>query len=146
MEQHCESFLSVKCTPARLKAVLISLLTTLSLLTCSFLFWQSVRERDAALEAANRQLLGNARSLAEHARQSLAEADRVLRSICEQIEQRGGNRKIPEYQLHLLLKQQVAGLQQLGTVMTADAAGNSAATGLTPSHKQGSGADRDNRH
>ena len=143
MEQHCESFLSVKCTPARLKAVLISLLTTLSLLTCSFLFWQSVRERDAALDAANRQLLGNARSLAEHARQSLAEADRVLRSICEQIEQRGGNRKIPEYQLHLLLKQQIAGLQQLGTVMTADAAGNSAATGLTPSHKQVSVADRD---
>ena len=133
----------MKCTPARLKLVLISLLTLLSLLTCAFLFWQSVREHDATLDAANRQLLGNARSLAEHAAQILGQTDRTIRSICQGIEQRGGNRKISEQQLHLLLKQQTEGLRQIGTVMTTDAAGISAATGLNYPHKPVSVAERD---
>jgi two-component system, sensor histidine kinase len=136
----------VKSSPARLKSILISLLTLLSLLTCAFLFWQSVREHDATIDAANRQLLGNARSLAEHAFQVLDQTDRTIRTICQQIEQRGGNRKIPEQSLHLLLKQETEGLRQIGTVITADASGNSVATGLNYPHKQVSVAERDYFH
>ncbi len=133
----------MKCTPARLKIVLISLLTLLSLLTCAFLFWQSVREYGATIDAANRQLLGNARALSEHAAQILDQTDRTIRSICQGIEQRGGNRKIPELQLHQLMKLQTEGLRQIGTVMTADAAGISVATGLNYPHKPVSVAERD---
>ena len=80
----------MRCTPARLKLMLVSLLTLLALLTCGFLLWQSLRERDASLDAANRQVLANARSLAEHTYQSLAEVDRIIAGVAAAIGQKGG--------------------------------------------------------
>jgi PAS domain S-box-containing protein len=133
----------MRCTPARLKTVLISLLSLLSLLTCSYLVWQSIREHEFALDAANRQLLGNARSLADHASQSLGETDRILRSICKTIEQQGGVQHLQEQHLHLLLKQQSEGLRQIGTILVANAEGRSAATALNFPQKPVSVADRD---
>ena len=133
----------MRCTPARLKIVLISLLSLLSLLTCSYLVWQSIREHEFALDAANRQLLGNARSLADHASQSLGETDRILRSICKTIEQQGGVQHLQEQHLHLLLKQQSEGLRQIGTILVANAEGRSAATALNFPQKPVSVADRD---
>lgn len=133
----------MKCSPARLKIILISLLTLLALLTCSFLLYQSAREYNAALDAVNRQLLGNARSLAEHATQALGVADHELNEICFKIEQLGGPQNIPEQQLNQLLKRHTSGMNQIGTVLISDATGKSSATALSFPHKQVSVADRD---
>ncbi len=131
------------CLPARLKLVLVILLTLLSLLTCAFLLWQSLRERDAALDAANRQLLANARSLAEHTLQSLGEVERILVRVAAEIDRQGGLQGCKEQQLHLLLKQQTAGLRQIGTIMVADASGNAVATAANFPQKPFSVTERD---
>lgn len=131
------------CTPARLKLVLVSLLALLSFLTCAFLLWQSLRERDAALDAANRQLLANARSLAEHTWQSLGEVDRLLIRVTAEIQRNGGLENWREQELHQLLKHQAAGLRQIGTIMVANAAGQSAATAANFPQKPLSFTDRD---
>jgi len=133
----------MRCTPARLKVVLLTLLTLLSLLTCAFLLWQSLRERDAALDAANRQVLANARSLAEHTWQSLSEVDRILVQISTEISRHGGLENWQEQQLHLLLQQQTAGLRQIGTIMVAGSSGQSAATAANFPQKPFSVTDRD---
>lgn len=133
----------MRCTPARLKLVLVTLLILLSLLTCAFLLWQSLRERDAALDAANRQVLANARSLAEHTFQSLGEVDRILVRVAAEIDRQGGLQGYKEQQLHLLLKQQTAGLRQIGTIMVSDASGNAVATAANFPQKPFSVTDRD---
>lgn len=78
-----------RCSPACLRALLIGLTLCLVLGTSGFVVWQSIREHELALEAANRQLLSNARALAEHAGQSLAVAERTLSEVYSEIEQGG---------------------------------------------------------
>lgn len=117
--------------PVRLKALLISLTLLLVLCTSGFVVWQSVREHDLAIESANRQLLGNARALAEHAGQSLAVADRALASICSDIEREGGIGRLREQQIHELLKPRIAGIRQVGSALVANAEGH----GVASSHE-----------
>ncbi|NJD38019.1 MAG: PAS domain S-box protein [Geobacter sp.] len=112
-------------------------------LTCGFLLWQSLRERDASLDAANRQVLANARSLAEHTYQSLAEVDRIIAGVAAAIGQKGGIQSWQEQSLHKFLQQQTRGLRQIGTILVANAAGQSVATAANFPQKPISVTDRD---
>ncbi|CAH2032373.1 hybrid sensor histidine kinase/response regulator [Trichlorobacter ammonificans] len=121
----------LRCSPACLKALLSGLTLCLVLGTSGFVVWQSIREHDLALEAANRQLLGNARALAEHAGQSLAVAERTLSEIHAAIEQQGGRKQAEEHLLHELMQRKVAGMRQVGSALLVDAAGQ----GIANSHE-----------
>lgn len=117
----------LKCSPACLKALLSGLTLCLVLGVSGFVVWQSIREHDLALEAANRQLLGNARALAEHAGQSLAVAERALAEVHAEIGQHGGLEGLGERQLHELMKSKVSGMRQVGSALLVDAAGRGVA-------------------
>lgn len=109
--------------PAGLKILLVSLISLLVLSTAGFLVWQSIREHDIAVEAASRQLLGNARSMAEHAAQSLGEAERALLYICAEIAERGGAARLSEQELHGIMKRKLAGMEQVGSGLVVNAQG-----------------------
>ena len=134
---------AARCTPARLRIVLVVLLSLTSLLTCVFILWQSLREYDTAIEEANRQLLGNVRSMSEHAWHSISETDRVLRGICKEIENGWETFSRDEKHLHDFLKNRTDGLRQIGTVMVANSEGNSMATAIRYPQKTVNIAERD---
>ena len=113
--------------PTRLKILLIALISLLVLSTSGFLVWQSIREHDIAVEAASRQLLGSARALAEHAGQSLGEAERALDSFCTDLAQQGGLQRLSEQQLHTMMKLKYAGMVQVGSGLVVNAAGQALA-------------------
>ncbi len=120
-----------KNRPVRPKVLLISLTLLLVLCTSGFVVWQSFREHELAIENANRQLLGNARALAEHADQSLAVAERALGSICSDIKRKGGITGLQEQQLHQLLKQEIDGIHQVESALVVDSRGR----GIANSHE-----------
>lgn len=116
--------------PYRFKVKLICLLGTISIFTSSFLVWQSLREHNAALVAADLQLLGAARALSEHSYQILSETDRVLDWTAKIIQQRGGLQQYSQQELHDTLKQQINGLRHINTLAVVDSKGYSAAYSL----------------
>lgn len=111
----------------RFRFKLIALLVIISLLISGIQVWESIKERHAALVAADLQLLGTARTLSEHTYQTFSEADHILIRTAELIRKQGGVRRFNQQQLHEFLKMQSRGVHQISSIAVVNASGYSVA-------------------
>lgn len=114
-----------RCSPACLKALLAFFTICLVLGTSLMVIWQTKREYDLSIETDNKQLLGNARALAEHAEQSMTVAARALESVCADIGNLDAYKKLPTLVWHKLLQHRAKDLRQIGSILIVDKHGQS---------------------
>ena len=81
--------------------------------------WSIVSERRDVIASAERQTAGYVRALAEHSESALAESDRVLRDTLHDLPLLNGNQR----DVHDLLRREVSGSPQMGSMFMVDATG-----------------------
>lgn len=109
----------------------------------SIMVWHINYERSAIVTAAERQSQGYSRALSEHAGSAFAEADRALREVVNEIDERGGIDRIERRTLFNIIRRQGGDTPQIGSIFLTDRSGMMIVNSLEFPSRQIDVADRE---
>lgn len=112
--------LQLRCNQACLKGLLVFFTICLVLGTSGIVAWQTMREHTRSIDADNKRLLANARTLAEHAGLGMIIAERVVKSVSGDIGRSAINGGLATQTWQQRLHKKISDVHQFGSVLVVD--------------------------